>query len=223
MWRGFFYGLFVGARLEDSPSPKSYPQSMTPTNTTPNKKPSRRSIRLKGYDYRHPAGYFVTICVKDALCLFGEILDGQMELSNIGRIIDSEWLIVGESFQYVELDVYCLMPNHFHGILWLTHELPDGENDFDRAKLPSSDQLASPLQKRPGGAKVGSLGAVLGRFKSTTTRRVNRIRGFKGVSLWQRNYWERIIRNERELEAFRKYGNNPLSWKQDKLYFRHGI
>ena len=192
-------------------------------NTAVNKKPSRRSIRLKGYDYRHPAGYFVTICAKDAQCLFGDILDGQMELNNIGRIVDREWLIVGETFQYVELDVYCLMPNHFHGILWLTHELPDSENDLDRAKLPSFDQLASPLQKRPGGAKAGSLGAVLGRFKSTTTRRVNRIRGFKGVSLWQRNYWERIIRNERELEAIRKYiWNNPPNWKQDRLYYGPG-
>jgi len=154
--------------------------------------------------------------------VLGDVVDGTMMLSEIGLIIDEEWQKIGASRDYIELDTYCVMPNHFHGILWLTHEPQSEEHDLTRAKLASSDQLASPLQVRPKGAKSGSLGAVLGSFKSTTTRRLNRARGIKGISLWQRNFWERIIRNERELEAIRQYiCNNPANWLQDEWYAQH--
>jgi len=185
-------------------------------------RPSRRSIRLKGYDYRLPGGYFVTICVKDGLCVLGDVVDGTMKLSEIGRIVDEEWQKIGAARDYIELDTYCVMPNHFHGILWLTHEPQSEEHDLTWAKLASSDQLASPLRMLPKGATSGSLGAVLGSFKSTTTRRLNRVRGIKGISLWQRNFWERIIRNERKLKAIRQYiWNNPASWLQDEWYAQH--
>ena len=164
----------------------------------------------------------MTICVKDGLCVLGDVVDGTMMLGEIGLIVDEEWQKIGASRDYIELDTYCVMPNHFYGILWLTHEPQSEEHDLTRAKLASSAQLASPLQVRPKGAKSGSLGAVLGSFKSTTTRRLNRVRGIKGISLWQRNFWERIIRNESELKATRQYiWNNPANWLQDEWYAQH--
>jgi REP element-mobilizing transposase RayT len=190
---------------------------------------ARRSIRLKGYDYRLAGGYFVTICVKEGLCLFGDIVEGEMELNEIGWIVDEEWQKISGLREYVKLDLYSVMPNHFHGIVWLTNE-PEIRERHTSPDIPISGdewaRQASPLPKidtKPGFMRpqAGSLGAVIGGFKSATTRRVNKVKGVAGASFWQRNYWERIIRNKRELEAIRRYiWNNPANWTKDVLHSR---
>jgi putative transposase len=171
---------------------------------------NRRSLRLKGYDYRLAEGYFATICVKGGECLLGNVVEGEMVLSDLGRIVAEEWDATGNLREYVQLDAFVLMPNHLHGIIWLINETAVGAT------------RASPLRAQhdqPRGPTSASLGAVIGGFKSASTRRINREKGTVGEVFWQRNYWERIIRNERELEAIRRYiWNNPANWKKDRLY-----
>jgi putative transposase len=131
--------------------------------------------------------------------------------------VDDEWRGVGEKRKQVELDAYQIMPNHFHGIVWLLNE-PD--LDVIRTEQsPVRARQASPLPVNPRETKSGSLGAVIGGFKSGSTRRAKKYRWITGGSIWQRNYWERIIRNERELEAIRNYiWNNPVNWNMDQLH-----
>lgn len=137
----------------------------------------------------------------------GDVVEGEMVLNDFGWIVDEEWSNTGELRKPVALDVYRVMPNHFHGIVWLTNE-PEKQA-----------RQASPLPKPLKGPEPGSLGAVVGGVKSASTRRINQERGTAGVVFWQRNYWERIIRNERELEAIRRYiWNNPANWRRDQLH-----
>ena len=177
---------------------------------------SRRSIRLKGYDYRLAGGYFVTVCVMDGKCILADIVEDEMELNSFGQIVDEEWRKLEEIRNQVLLDEYQVMPNHFHGILWLTNEPEIEPGRIENSSIWATQ--ASPLQEvvsepsRARGPGQDSLGAVIGGFKSASTRRINEARGISGVSTWQRNFWERIIRNERELEAVRKYvRNNPAN------------
>ncbi len=195
-----------------------------------NRLQARRSIRLKGYDYRLAGGYFVTICVRKHLCLLGDIVQGKLELTYLGRIVDEEWQKISKIREHVELDVYIVMPNHFHGIVWLTNEpelmerrtsadIPLTGDERSRQALPLPTAGLKPNTLK--GAQAGSLGAVIGGFKSATTRRVNMEMGVTGKSFWQRNYWDRILRNKRELEAIRRYiWNNPANWLEDDLHPR---
>lgn len=128
----------------------------------------RRSIRLKGYDYSSPGAYFITICTHQRECLFGEIVDGEMRLNELGKITQSHWQRLPLHFT-VELDALIVMPNHLHGILLLGDKLGRGEA-FGQEFSPDSTILlpnASPLQ--PNGTKPGSIGAIIQNFKSIST------------------------------------------------------
>jgi REP element-mobilizing transposase RayT len=167
----------------------------------------RRSIRLKEHDYSKPAGFFITICTHNRESLFGQIVNGEIKLSEIGRIAKNYWEEIPSHFTNAVLDKYVIMPNHIHGIILI---------------LDSVDSVgarhASPLQspQTPRGAKPKSLGAIVGSFKSTTTKHINQIRKTPGIPLWQRNYYEHIIRNENELNKIREYiRNNPIKWEID--------
>lgn len=134
---------------------------------------ARRSIRLKDYDYGLAGGYFVTICVKDGVCLLGEIAEDEVTLNSLGLIVDEEWRRTDALRQDVLLDVYQVMPNHFHGILWLLNELKTVPNQVESAVRA---RRASPLQENDmkrrylKGPESGSLGAVIGAFKSASTQ-----------------------------------------------------
>jgi REP element-mobilizing transposase RayT len=182
----------------------------------------RRSIRLKGYDYAQPGAYFVTICTQDRACLFGEIVDGKMVLNVLGRVAATHWERIPRRTTHVELGTWVVMPNHVHGIITITDD--DGRGEALPARSGSATDVmhsdmdgstkhrgsnASPLQP-------GSLGAIIGNYKSITTRRINKMRHTPGERVWQRNYYERVIRNQRELEAIRQYiADNPLQWDLD--------
>ncbi len=174
----------------------------------------RQSIRLRGYDYTQAGAYFVTIVVRDRECLLGDIVDGEMRLNDYGRAVAAEWQKLPVRFPHVTTDASIVMPNHLHGIIVIGGGV--------RAKHPpaiSTPPLylsadASPL--RPTGTISGSLGAIVQNFKSTATRVVNALRQTPGLPLWQRNYFERIVRDERELNRIRAYiVNNPLKWALD--------
>ena len=184
----------------------------------------RRSIHLKGYDYSQHGAYFVTICVSPRHNLFGDIENGEMRLNEFGRVVESVWRGLPEHFTGTDLDEFVIMPDHFHGILNI-FESPVGAKQgssaspaFDlRGKQgEAGETFASPL---PHGTISGSCAAIIQNFKSISTRKINKIRENPGCPVWQRDYYERIIRNETELGKAREYiVNNPLKWKPDKEY-----
>jgi len=171
----------------------------------------RRSIRLKDYDYSQMGAYFVTICTHKRECLFGEIHQDAMVLNELGKIAHTNWMATPDHFAHVELDAFVVMPNHVHGIL-----LFQFERDLQKPNSPT------PLKKESClvGAETGSLGAVVGSYKASVTKRVNLILNQQAQVIWQRNYFERVIRNKQELLAIRTYiQNNPLKWQLDADYF----
>jgi len=153
----------------------------------------RRSLRLKGYDYAQPGAYFVTICTHRHQPLFGEVVDGAMQLHAFGQIVWEEWFRSAEIRAEIVLfsDEFVVMPNHLHGIVWIV--------EADNAVGATG---RSPLQKRPlsppRGPAPRSLGAFVAGFKSIVTKRINALRGTPGARVWQRNYYEHIIRTEKK-------------------------
>ena len=167
-----------------------------------NERQHRRSIRLRAYDYREAGAYFVTVCTVNREFVFGEIVDGAMELNSLGNIVDDEWHRTAILRRHVSLDAFVIMPNHVHGIICL-----NGEEG--KARLaPTTGRFRQPV--------ADSLGAIVGAFKSASTKRINDSRGTRGTALWQRNYFEHVIRNEQELNGVREYiAVNPARWSED--------
>jgi putative transposase len=159
----------------------------------------RRSIRLKDYDYAQPGAYFVTLCTHQRDCLFGTIKEGNMIPSHTGDIVASCWHDLPTHYPHVETDAFVVIPNHAHGIIILRH--PD---DVGAGLKPA------PTSKRHG------LTEIVRAFKTFSARRANVARNALGVHLWQRNYYEHIIRDEHDLQTVREYiTNNPAGWDRD--------
>jgi putative transposase len=170
--------------------------------------PNRQSIRLRQFDYAQNAAYFVTICATQRLCLFGEVLAlaGEVRLSAVGHVADALWQELPDHTPGLTLDAWVVMPNHLHGII----------------VLPGAPPTTSPGSPLPRGPKPASLGAVIGGFKSAVSRQ-GAARNLSLVRpLWQRNYYERVIRDDRELTATRKYiADNPSRWDDDPDHPRY--
>lgn len=165
----------------------------------------RRSVRLKDYDYSSGGAYFVTICTHRRMSIFGSVKDGDVLLSWIGVIVEEEWLRAPDYRPEVSLDEYVIMPNHMHGILVLT----GGQVGQDRVGAHRDAPLRRPER---------SLGLIVANFKGAVTRRVWRVSGSE-EPVWQRNYYERVIRDEEELGRLRVYiSENPLKWEEDEYY-----
>jgi putative transposase len=167
----------------------------------------RRSIRLKDYDYTNPGVYFVTICTWNRECLFGDIVNGGMQLNDFGEIVIREWRYTGDIRRTnVELDEFVIMPNHVHGILTII----SGNGCRGMARhAPTVRQFANPVAQ--------SLSSIIGSFKSAVTRQINISRNHPGMPVWQRNYYEHIIRNETEMDRIRQYIiHNPSQWDNDE-------
>jgi len=157
----------------------------------------RRSIRLKGYDYSQGGAYYVTFCVQNRECLFGEIMNGEMQLHKRGQIIQKYWKQINKRFPHVFLDHFIVMPNHFHGIIII--------NDH----IPCRGAVSAPQI---------TLGKIVAWFKYQSTKHINIIRQTPGVRLWQRNYFERIIRSEKAYNRIIKYIiNNPIMWENPMI------
>ena len=155
----------------------------------------RRSIRLKNYDYTQEGAYFITICAHDRLCLFGDIQNGKMRLNEFGKIVETEWIKTAGMRDNVEIDEFIVMPNHLHGIIMIL-EKAGGKAGRGELTFAHNKHLRSPSQ---------SLGSIIRGFKSASTRRINENRNSMNEKIWQRNYYERIIRNYNELDKFRNY------------------
>jgi putative transposase len=191
------------------------------TNTNDNlHKHHRRSIRLAGYDYRAQGAYFVTICAYQKKCVFGRVLEGEMQTNIYGQIVGECWNEISNHFPHVVLDQWIVMPNHFHGILVFSHDaIPVGAR-YISPPQNTETPLTGARYISPLHAPSNSLGSVVGKFKAAVTRRINQYRAERGlpaVKVWQRNFYERIIRDEKELSDTQRYiDENPLNWAQDE-------
>ncbi len=166
------------------------PQEPTPTH-------HRRSIRLKGYDYSQSGAYYITLVAQARLCLFGEIQDGSLLPSPYGLIVEATWHDLEKRYPYLTCDAWIVMPNHVHGILV-----------YDEINQ-NKDVLAVDHPIKP-------LGQIIGAFKTMSTKQINLQRGTPGAQVWQRNYYEHIIRSETDWKHIREYiAMNPLQWSTD--------
>ncbi len=161
----------------------------------------RRSIRLRDYDYARAGAYFITVCAHNRECLFGEIIDGEIRLNAFGELAQFCWDDLPKHYPNVELDAFVIMPNHVHGIIVLT------------------DSVGAGLRPAPTTMKFKRHGLteIVRALKSFSARRINESKSSQGTQVWQRNYYEHIIRNERDLNTIREYiVNNPLKWELDE-------
>jgi REP element-mobilizing transposase RayT len=177
----------------------------------------RRSLRLPSYDYTQAGAYFVTVCTHNRRCTFGNVIDGEMHLNRYGQAAHKCWKALPDHFANVQLDEFIVMPNHVHRIVHIVGcrgtacrapTAGTGQTSSVERHIPSVEQFGHPVP--------GSLPTIIRSSKSATTKHINGIRGTPGQPLWQRNYYEHIIRDERELDDIRQYiVDNPAKWHED--------
>jgi REP element-mobilizing transposase RayT len=155
----------------------------------------RRSLRLKRYDYFRAGGYFVTIVTQNRECLFGDIVEGEMVLNRLGEILSFTWNDLPNHNQNIKLDEFSIMPNHIHGIIII---------------VGAGSEPAPTLKKSHG------LPEIVRQFKTFSAKRINKQRCAAGTAVWQRNYYEHVVRDETDLNSIREYiVNNPKKWELD--------
>lgn len=163
---------------------------------------ARRSIRLSEFDYAQDGAYFITIVTDQRHLVFGDVVNGEMVLNPLGQSAQEEWQRSAELRPSLTLDSFVVMPNHVHGVLFLLGSVPE--------KVTLRHENAG-LARRPR-----SLGSFIGGFKGAVTSRINRLRGTADIAVWQRNYYEHVIRNDSDLARIREYVvNNPAKWEED--------
>lgn len=173
------------------------------------KKHHRKSTRLPGYDYSQAGAYYVTIVTHQRNCLFGEVVNGEMVLNDFGKIADECWRAIPDHFPVVELGAYMVMPNHVHGIIVIT------DNGRGAAMLRPYDQPDINDNPHKINVKPGSLGAIVRSYKSAVSYRIHKEHNATGI--WQRNYYEHIIRDDKDLQNKTDYIQaNPMLWDEDE-------
>ncbi len=172
----------------------------------------RRSIRLPDFDYASFGLYYVTICTQNHSCLFGDVENAQVNLNDAGNMIRKAFIEIQDFYNNIHVDEFIVMPNHFHGIVAVSPEPIGGREGQARGPAPTKE----------GGNTKLSLIDIVTRFKSLTTKRY--IDGVKTKGwvaferkLWQRNYYEHVIRNDNDLNHIRDYiQKNPFNWSEEK-------
>src|SRR5680860_225951 len=177
--------------------------------------PIRRSLRLREFNYGQPGNYFFTICTFERACFLSVVRECEVHLSTIGELVNTAWLAIPDHHPAVLLDEMVIMPNHVHGILCIQSD--ENGMPIDRGiPAPTVTQSSETPARRSAGPGKGTLGAIIGSFKSSSSRNINRHRGTAAAPVWQRNYYEHIIRNERSLDRIRTYiAGNPARWDDD--------
>ncbi len=190
-----------------------------------NNLPYRQSIRLSNHDYRQPGAYFITICTNNREPLFGEIIDKRMHLNAAGQMVQSVWNEIPSHFPQVILDEFVVMPDHVHGIVIINdgvearHAVP-GIFTLCHTSVNNSvftgTACRAPTQTAEFGKPLAnSMATIIRSFKSASTKSINELRNTPSMPLWQRNYWERVIRDDDELQVIGRYiQNNPMRWQQ---------
>lgn len=195
---------------DNPPSLSDNHLSIQSDNAQPLPVRNRRSVRLRGYDYSQAGAYFITICAQKRHCLFGRITEGEMVLNDAGRMVADCWLQIPHYFPNVELDEWVVMPNHIHGIVVIVRA-----NNHSPVQL-NNDSPPPANPPNPSGT-ARTIGSMVRGFKIgvTTWYRQRSVPS----KIWQRNYWDHIIRNESELNRIRQYIlDNPMQWERDPLH-----
>lgn len=170
----------------------------------------RKSIRIPGYDYSRPGAYYITVCTHRREHLFGDVVDGIMRLNEFGRHVQQCWDQIPNHFFHVRLDEFIIMPNHIHGVIWITDDY--GRNGIVGANnyLPLPELHRSELFPM-GHGTAKTVGSIIRGFKIGVTMRLHS--GRPATPVWQRGYHEHVIRNDYSLHRIRRYiRNNPMKW-----------
>lgn len=176
----------------------------------------RRTIRVQGYDYTQAGAYFITICTRDRECLLGKVVNGEVQLNDTGRLVESVWLQTATVRSDIDLDAFVVMPNHFHAIFFI-HESPGVPGATHRVAPTKNYSSSADKPCRPAGPRPKSVGAIIGQFKSIVTKRINLTQQHLDGSVWQRNYYEHVIRDEKSLNRIREYiATNAPRWDLDR-------
>lgn len=173
---------------------------------------NRRSIRLRGYDYSRPGYYFITICIHDhTQRLLGDISGGKMIPNTMGAIVDFTWHDLLHHVAGIALDEFVVMPNHVHGIIRIVGADFVGEGSEPSPTYPNTAPAPTGITR-----KRYALPETIRQFKTFSARRINEKRKTPGVPVWQRSYYDHIIRDEKALFLIRKYiCENPTNWTGD--------
>ena len=138
--------------------------------------------------------------------MFGRVENGEMWLTDIGHVVGESWEWLASRYYYVELDEWVIMPNHLHGILRIADDRRGGSR-------------TAPTCANPRETVRKPLGSLIGAFKTVSTKKINQMRNTPGNSVWQRNYYQHVVRSESSLNEIRNYiMTNPTTWRSDKLF-----
>jgi REP element-mobilizing transposase RayT len=178
--------------------------------------PRRKPLRWREHDYCQEAGYFVTICTFNRECLFGKVDEQVVNLNELGKLVEQEWLKTATLRDYVILDEHVVMPNHVHGIIFIERGPPSLQQPEPES---AAGKVTQPCSPSTGGTRRRSLGLIVGGFKAAATARINLRRGTPRAKVWQRGYFDRVIRTPEELDSIREYiGENPPNWPTDQYH-----
>ena len=171
------------------------------------RKTSRRSIRIPGFDYSGSSSYFITICTHNRKPIFGKCVADKIHLFKLGELVVAYWSGIPDHFRQVELDEFVIMPNHIHGIIHIHPYRGRGT----ACRAPTVEEFGQPV--------AGSLPTIVRSFKSAVTRDWRLIAVDPDYPVWQRNYYEHVVRDREELNHLRQYiSHNPMMWNSDPLY-----
>jgi REP element-mobilizing transposase RayT len=186
---------------------------------------NRKTTRLKDYDYSQNGMYFVTICTKDRECYFGDIVNKNMTLSGMGKIVDRFWKEITEHFSFIEIDEYVVMPNHVHGILGVINYKDVGTRFIASKNNASDTNREDAINRVPTGGVTkknnpmlnpNSLSKIIRWYKGRCAFEI-RNNNVPVTFAWQSRFYDRIIRNETELNKIREYiFKNPDNWERDR-------
>lgn len=184
----------------------------------------RRSIRLPDFDYSQPGSYFVTICTQGRTELFGQVIGGIMQLNDAGKMAERVWTDLPNRFAIIALDRYVVMPNHIHVLFQTTNQSGQPQGRAPTEPLTPVTVGASPCGC-PSIIPTTTMGDIIGAYKSLTTDEY--IRGVHDQNwspfpgrLWQRNYYERIVWDDDEMDRVRAYiADNPRHWENGDMNF----
>ena len=166
--------------------------------------PRRRATRLRDHDYSAPCAYFVTMCTQNRLLLFGRVIGDKMAANRLGSIVEDCWTRLPDHYDNVSLDAFILMPNHVHGVI----NIEDKPTVVGAGFKPA---LAAALA-----SKLSGVPEIVRAFKTFSARRINEMRASPGTPVWQRGYYDHVIRTESELDRVRTYiVDNPRKWSED--------
>ena len=187
--------------------------------------PRRKTLRLSSYDYAQPGAYYVTLCAQRRACIFGRVVDGQMRLNEYGESVTACWLDLPGHYDHVRLDAFVVMPNHVHAVIGLRG------NDDTAVDQTHDNTVGAGLRPAPTVAddaatktnavapKRHALPEIVRAFKSFSARHINEIRNSPGAPVWQRTYYEHVVRSESELGRIRAYvRDNPARWTSDAYF-----